>query len=177
MVDNNVLLEKFRRVKMLIMDTDGVMTNGQIIFTNNGDELKNFDVKDGFGIRLAHRAGIKTAIITGRLSACLARRAQELEIEEVHQKALVKADVYEELVGRLKLKHQEVAYMGDDIVDLPVMRQVGLSIAVPEAVDEVLEQADYITKKSAGQGAVRETVELILKTQGLWEKATERYFK
>ncbi len=175
-MDNELLLEKARRIKMLMMDADGVLTNGQIIYSNKGDELKAFDVKDGFGIRLAHRVGIKTAIITGRISQVIMRRAKELEIEEVHQNAFVKGETYQKILSRCGLQHEQVAYMGDDLVDLPVMRRVGFSIAVPEATEEVKQQADYITHHSAGQGAVREVVELILKAQDLWAKATQRYF-
>lgn len=176
MISNKALLEKIRRIKLIIMDVDGVLTDGRIIYTNTGDEVKSFDVKDGFGIRLAHRAGIKTAILTGRSSQLVLKRAEELEIEEVYQNAFVKAEVYKKILANSGLQHEEIAYIGDDIVDLPVMKQVGLSVAVPEAMEEVKQQADYITNKSAGKGAVREIIEIILKTQNLWEEATQRYF-
>ncbi|MBI5787347.1 MAG: HAD hydrolase family protein [Candidatus Schekmanbacteria bacterium] len=176
MAPDNSITEKARKIKLLIMDVDGVLTDGRIILGNNGDEFKVFDVKDGFAIRMAQRVGLKTAIITARNTKIVEMRAKELEITAVYQNALVKAEAYLKLMADFQLQHEEAAYLGDDLIDLPVMLQVGLAITVPEAVEDVKQRAHYITRHSAGRGAVREAVELILKAQDLWGKATERYF-
>ncbi len=168
--------DRAKNIQMFIMDIDGVLTDGRIIYTSDGQEMKNFDVRDGFGIRLAHRAGIKTTVITARQSSIVARRSLELEITEIRQNALKKLPVYEEILLKYQLQDEQIAYIGDDLIDMPILRRVGLSITVADAHPEVKQMVHYITENKGGRGAVRESIEMILKAQGSWQKATERYF-
>jgi 3-deoxy-D-manno-octulosonate 8-phosphate phosphatase (KDO 8-P phosphatase) len=161
---------------MLIMDVDGVLTDGKIIYASDGREIKHFNVRDGFGIRLAQRVGLKTAIITARCSEVVAQRSRELEITEVHLNALKKLPAYEKILETHQLNDEQVAYIGDDLVDLPLLRKAGLAIAVADAAPELIQVAHYVTQQPGGMGAVREVVELILKAQGTWQEATSRYF-
>ncbi len=174
--DIRTVQQKAKSIRMFIMDVDGVLTDGRIIYAGDGQEIKNFNVRDGFGIRLAQRVGIKTAIITARYSSMVTQRTRELEITEVHQNALKKLPVYEQILQTHQLTDEQVAYIGDDLVDLPLLRRAGLAIAVADATSEVIQAAHYVTQKPGGKGAVREAVELILKAQGSWQEATARYF-
>ncbi len=167
---------KLAKIKLLLLDVDGIMTDGRIIYDNQGNELKAFDVKDGHGLKLIQRAGIKIGIITGRKSVVVARRAAELGIEILYQKALTKLDPYREILAAEGLTDEQVAYMGDDVVDLPILRRVGFSATVADAVPEVLPLVDYVTTRPGGRGAVREVCDLLLKASGQWEALTERYF-
>ena len=168
--------EKARNVKLLILDVDGVLTDGKIIYTDSGEELKFFDVKDGHGMKLLMRAGIDLAIITGRFSKAVLSRAQDLGIKLVFQKSLKKIEAYEEILKIKNLKDIELSVAGDDLTDMPMMRRCGLAFAVADSVEEVKCEADYITKRPGGMGAVREICEIILKDNGLWEKVTARYY-
>lgn len=170
-------LERARKIRLLMMDVDGVLTDGQIFQDSVGHELKSFDVKDGHGIVMAHRAKLKTALISGRESEVTARRAKELGIEIVFQKIWNKLEVYEEILAATQLTHEEVAYIGDDVVDIPLLRRVGFAVAVADAVEEVKEVAHIVTQRPGGQGAVREVIELILRAQGHWVTLMERYTK
>jgi 3-deoxy-D-manno-octulosonate 8-phosphate phosphatase (KDO 8-P phosphatase) len=174
--DLHLVQQKAKSVRMLIMDVDGVLTDGRIIYTSDGQEIKYFNVRDGFGIRLAHRAGIKTVIISARYSDVVTHRSRELEITEVRQNALQKLPAYEQVLETYRLNDEQVAYVGDDLVDLPLLRRVGLAVAVADASPEVKQAAHYITRRPGGCGAVREVIELILKAQGSWQEATSRYF-
>ncbi len=169
------LLERACKIRLLMMDVDGVLTDGRIIQDSLGHELKVFDVKDGHGIVMAHRAQLRTALISGRESETITRRAQELGIELVFQKIWNKLEVYEKILVETKLAHEQVAYIGDDLVDIPLLRRVGLAAAVADAVDEAKAAAHLITQRPGGQGAVREVIELILRAQGHWETLLERY--
>ncbi len=169
------LKDKLRKIKMLILDVDGVMTDGRIIMDDKGRELKNFDVRDGHGIKLLQRYGISVAILTGRKSKVVEYRAKDLEIKEVHQKAFNKEEVLEKILQKHKLQSEDVAYMGDDIVDIPVMRRVGFSAAVADSMEIVKKSANYVTKNRGGKGAVREICEMILQAQDKWPKVAERY--
>ena len=169
------LLERARKTRLLIMDVDGVLTDGRIIQDCHGHELKAFDVKDGHGIVMAHRAKLKTALISGRESETITRRAQELGIELVFQKIWNKLEVYEKILADAQLMHDEVAYIGDDLVDIPLLRRVGFAVAVADAVDEVKAASHLITRRPGGQGAVREVIELILRAQSHWDTLLERY--
>ncbi len=169
--------DRAKKIQLLIMDVDGVLTDGRIILDDNGNELKFFNVKDGHGIVLIHRIGVKTAIITGRQSKVVEARARELSIPYVYQKVYDKLKVYEELKEKLSIGDAEVAYIGDDVVDIPIMRRVGFAVSVADAHDEVKKVAHYITSKPGGRGAVREVVELIIKAKGLWDKVMERYLR
>jgi 3-deoxy-D-manno-octulosonate 8-phosphate phosphatase (KDO 8-P phosphatase) len=136
-----------------------------------------FDVKDGHGIVMAHRAQLRTALISGRASETITRRAEELGIELVFQKIWNKLEVYEKILVDTELTHDEVAYIGDDVIDIPLLRRVGLAVAVADAVNEVKAAAHLITQRSGGQGAVREVIEFILRAQGHWDTLIERYTK
>jgi 3-deoxy-D-manno-octulosonate 8-phosphate phosphatase (KDO 8-P phosphatase) len=171
------LLERARKVRLLIMDVDGVLTDGRIIQDSQGHELKVFDVKDGHGIVMAHRAKLRTALISGRESETITRRAEELGIAIVFQKIWNKLEVYEKILEETHLVHEEVAYIGDDLIDIPLLRRVGLAVAVADAVDEVKAHAHLITQRAGGQGAVREVIEAILRAQGAWNTLVERYTK
>ncbi len=170
------LREKASRVKLLILDVDGVLTDGGIIYTASGDELKRFDVKDGHGIKLLQRCGVRVAIVTARESEVVCKRAADLGIEFVYQGAKEKLKAFNDILERTGVLPEETAYIGDDLIDIPVLKRVGLSVAVADAVGETLLIADYVTKKPGGRGAVREATELILKLSGRWEEVTSRYF-
>jgi len=168
--------EKARDIKLLILDVDGVLTDGNIVYAERGEELKAFNVKDGHGLKLLMRAGIQVALITGRSSAAVEHRARDLGITRVYQKALNKIEAYEELRAIEKLRDEEICMVGDDLPDLPILRICGFAVAVADSVEEVKREADYVTNKEAGKGAVREVCDIILKAQGLWETVTARYF-
>lgn len=164
------------KIKLLLLDVDGVLTNGQIIYDGAGNELKMFDVRDGHGLKLLQRAGIAVGIITGRSSAVVERRAAELGIEIVYQGALNKLEPYREIVASTGLDEEQIAYVGDDLVDLPVLARVGFSATVADADPEVINRVDYVASRSGGRGAVREICELLLKAGGHWQEVTARYF-
>lgn len=165
------------KIKLLLLDVDGVMTDGRIIYDNDGGETKAFDVKDGHGLKLIQRAGIKVGIITGRQSKVVERRAAELGIEVVYQGVKVKLEPFREILENLSLRAEEIAYVGDDIVDLPVMRQVGFAATVADAVDDVKPYAAYVSKRCGGRGAVREICDYILKESGRWSAVAQHYFE
>lgn len=167
--------EKLSKLKMIIFDLDGVFTDGSIIINEDGSESKIFNVLDGHGVKLWQRAGFKTAIISGRATKATSIRAQQLGIEYVFQGCKEKLPVFESLMEKAKLKPEEVAFIGDDVVDLPIMTRVGFKVAVVNAVDELKSRVDYVTQRKGGNGAVREVIELILKNTGKWEALMERY--
>ncbi len=170
------LAEKIKKVKLIILDVDGVMTDGGIIYNDAGQETKRFDVRDGHGIKLAMRAGIDVALVTARESQAVLHRARNLGIELLYQGMRDKVKAFDDLLIKKALTPAEIAYIGDDLVDLPIIKRAGFSAAVPDAVPEVKERVDYVTAKPGGGGAVRETIELILKTQGKWDGIIELYF-
>lgn len=171
------LEERLKAVEILLLDVDGVMTDGRIRIDDNGTETKAFDVTDGHGIKMLKRAGIEVGLVTGRQSKVVLHRARELGIEEVHQKVLAKVPVVREILKKRGLTPDKVCYMGDDIVDLPVLLQVGLAVTVPGAPEYVKERAHWITASEGGRGAIREVCEAILKAKGLWEEMTRKYFQ
>lgn len=164
------------RIKLLLLDVDGVLTDGRIIYDDRGLESKAFDVKDGHGLKLIQRAGIRVGIITGRETTLDSHRAAELDIDILYQGAKVKLVPYEEILAQTGLSDEEVAYVGDDLVDLPILRRVGLSVAVADAVDEIKPLVHLVTRRPGGRGAVREVCDLLLKHSGRWEQVTRRYF-
>jgi len=164
-------------IKLVIMDVDGVMTDGRIVIDDNGVESKFFHVRDGHGIKLLIRAGVRVAIITGRESHVVSRRARELGIDHVSQGVIEKAKRTREIIEELGLLPKEVAFIGDDLIDIPAMRIVGLAAAVADSVPEVKKFAHIITENGGGKGAVREVCEYILKAKRLWEEITEKYLK
>ena len=172
---NKKMKEKLKEIKMLILDVDGVMTDGKIIMDDEGRQLKNFDVRDGHRLKIIQRYGIKVAILTGRKSEVVNHRAYDLEIKEIYQGALNKKEVFQEILLRHNLAASAVAYMGDDIIDIPVLRQVGFSAAVADAVDVVKKSVDYVTRNKGGHGAVGELCEMILRAQNKWTEIAEKY--
>jgi 3-deoxy-D-manno-octulosonate 8-phosphate phosphatase (KDO 8-P phosphatase) len=163
-----------RRVKMLVMDVDGTLTDGAIFVLPDGEEVKSYNVKDGLGILLAHLAGLKTAIITGKTSKALEKRAQKLRVLEVHQGILDKRPAFEGILRRHKLRPEEVAYIGDDLGDLEVMKMAGLAAAVADAHPEVKRHSQFVCKLKGGRGAVRELIEYILAAQDKWATLEEK---
>lgn len=168
--------DKLKQIKMLLLDVDGVMTDGGIIWDAKGTEIKVFNVKDGHGIKLLQRAGIQVGIITGRTSLVVDLRAKELGIEFVYQGALKKLESYCDIKQRTGLADHEIAYMGDDVIDVPVMRRVGFAAAPADAMPEVRELVDYVSPLNGGRGAVRDLCDRILKATGAWQElVAERY--
>jgi 3-deoxy-D-manno-octulosonate 8-phosphate phosphatase (KDO 8-P phosphatase) len=163
-----------RKIRLLLCDVDGVLTDGRVWLLSQLDgttlELKGFHAQDGAGLTLMKIAGLKTGVITGRESAAVTRRAQECGMEYVYQGVHVKIPVYEEILTRAGVTDDEVAYVGDDLPDLPILKRVGLAIAVANAMPEVKRAAHFTTAHPGGDGGVREAVELILKSQGRWEE-------
>ena len=164
-----------QRIKLLLMDCDGVLTDGRLWLKSDGDEQKTFHVRDGQGISLLHHAGLRTGIITARQSSAVARRAQDLKMSYVRQYAKDKIKALEEILAEAGLTKNECAYIGDDVADIPVMQRVELAVAVSDAVTETKQAAQYITGLKGGQGAVREVCDLILKAQGRWDEVMQRF--
>jgi 3-deoxy-D-manno-octulosonate 8-phosphate phosphatase (KDO 8-P phosphatase) len=174
-ISRRELLSTARKVKLLILDVDGVLTDGSIVLDNDGNELKTFHVRDGHGIRLLLKAGIHVALITGRFSRIVERRAQELGIRDVYQKCFDKAAAYKQLAGKYSLADHEIAYVGDDVVDIPVLRRCGFAVAVADSETGVKPFVKMITTKGGGRGAVREVCNLLLKAKGLWKDIIDEY--
>ena len=167
--------EKARAVRLLVLDVDGVLTDGRLIYADDGSEAKAFDVKDGHGIKLLQRSEVAVAIVTGRTSGVVEHRARNLGIELVYQGMLDKTRALDDIIEKTGLDAGELAYVADDVVDIPFMRKVGFAVAVADATDEVRARADYVTTRPGGRGAVREVCELILKAQGNWDRVMARY--
>jgi 3-deoxy-D-manno-octulosonate 8-phosphate phosphatase (KDO 8-P phosphatase) len=161
-------LARARRIKMILMDVDGTLTDGTLILQPDGDELKSYHVRDGMGILLAHLAGFKTGIITGKTSGALTFRSERLRMAEIHQGVLDKKKVLKEICDVHGVSEKEVAYIGDDLGDLPVLKSVGLAAAVADAHPEVMRHSHFICKASGGRGAVREFLEFIFTAQDKW---------
>ena len=168
--------ERLKKIKLLILDVDGVMTDGRIIFDSNGVESKFFNVKDGHGIKMLQRTGIEVGIISGRESQVVANRAVELGIAQVYQKSLDKLVPYRQMLEATGLADEQVAFMGDDVIDIPLLKRVGFASAPADAVAEVIPFAHFVAKNRGGWGAVRELCDLIIKGQGNWESVTSRYY-
>ena len=166
---------KLAAITLLVLDVDGVLTDGRLTVYDDGTESKAFHAHDGHGIRMWQRAGLTVALISGRRSEPTQRRAEQLEIAHVFQDCHFKLPRLERLLTELHLEAEQVAYIGDDLPDLPVIRFVGFGVAVANAVAEVKAQADYVTTCRGGEGAVREVIEMILKASGRWSSLVERY--
>jgi len=160
--------DALKKIKLVAMDVDGVLTDGRIIVDSHGVETKNFDVQDGFGIVFLKKCGIKTAIISARASGVVAHRAKDLNIDKVYVGVYPKLSAYESMLQEFKVRDEEVCFIGDDLADVCVMRRCGVSVAVDNAVFEVKQIADLVTVRPGGRGAVREVVEMILQAQGHW---------
>ena len=169
------MIDRIKKVKALVLDVDGVLTDGKIIFESKGKDTKNFDVQDGFAIVLFKRAGFKTPIITARSSRVVTRRAKDLHIDKVYQNAFPKIKSFQKMLGDLKLKDEDVCFIGDDLPDLQVLRRAGFAVAVANAAQEIKKNVHYVTQKKGGEGAIREVVELILKGQGKWPEIVAKY--
>ena len=168
---------KAANINTLILDVDGVLTNGNITISDRGEEIKSFHVRDGLGLRLLMSAGIDVIIITGRKSEVVAHRAKELGIKEVYQGIKDKGALCKELMKQKHLEKDQLCCIGDDLPDLPLFYEAGLSIAVADAAPEVRQEAGIITKNKGGKGAVREACEIILKTRETWDEALAPFMK
>lgn len=172
------LKKRAARIKLLLMDVDGTMTDGGVVLASQSDgsamEIKRFDAHDGQGLTLAHTAGLLTGCITGRESPALLRRAHEMKMDYIYMKIALKMPAYEEILGKAGVQESEVSFVGDDLPDIPILKRVGLAVAVGDAVPEVKKLAHYTTRAHAGKGAVREAVELILKSKGIWDELIDK---
>lgn len=172
------LRKRAAKIQVLLMDVDGTMTDGGVTLLSQNDgtalEIKTFDAHDGQGLTLAQTAGLRTGCITGRESAALLRRAREMKMEFIYMKQPLKMPAYEEILRKAKVSDEVVAFIGDDLPDIPLLRRAGLAVAVGDAVPEVKQVAHYTTQSVAGRGAVREAIELILKSKGVWEQMIDK---
>ena len=167
--------ERIKQLKVFACDVDGVLTDGKIIYDSKGAEVKQFNAQDGFGFVLLKKAGIQSAIITGKSSPIVTRRAKGIGIDKLYQDADPKITAYKKLLRHFNVQDDEVCFIGDDLLDVQVLKRVGFAVAVPNAVQEVKQVAHYITQNPGGAGAVREVIELILKTQNKWQPVISRY--
>ena len=161
---------KAEDIKLVILDVDGVMSDGRIVIDDNGVQSRNFDIKDGLGVVALQMLGVEVAIITSKRSGAVRHRAEELKIKRFYEGIRKKTEAYAEIIEDMGITDDEVCYVGDDLVDLSMMKRVGLPVAVADAVPDILEHAAYVTNARGGYGAVREVAEMILKAQGKWEK-------
>ena len=172
------LKKRAAQIKLFLMDVDGTMTDGGVLLLSQPDgsalEIKKFDAHDGQGLTLAHTAGIRTGCITGRESPALLRRAHEMKMDYIYMKIPLKMPAYEEILAKAGVKDAEVAFVGDDLPDIPILKRVGLAVAVGDAVADVKKIAHYTTKALAGKGAIREAIELILKSKGIWDELIDK---
>jgi 3-deoxy-D-manno-octulosonate 8-phosphate phosphatase (KDO 8-P phosphatase) len=167
--------KKAARIRLLLLDVDGVLTDGGIIIDDRGAETKRFDVRDGLGITLLLRAGIEVGFITGRSSPVVVRRARELKVRMVYQGVQDKAAVYVKIRNKLRLQDEEIAYIGDDIADLPILREAGLGITVKDGWPGLKRQVHHVTQAQGGRGAVREVAEMLLRAQGKWNSLVDQH--
>jgi 3-deoxy-D-manno-octulosonate 8-phosphate phosphatase (KDO 8-P phosphatase) len=163
------ILARARTIKLVIFDVDGILTDGSLFYGDDGQEYKAFNSRDGHGIKMLRQTGVDAAILTGRTSQVVLHRARNLGISRIIQGSHDKLPSYQAMLSETGMKPEETAYMGDDVVDLPVLRRCGLALTVPEAPPEVLARAHYVTRAGAGRGAAREVCELIMRAQGTWE--------
>jgi 3-deoxy-D-manno-octulosonate 8-phosphate phosphatase (KDO 8-P phosphatase) len=175
--DQSTLKTKARKIRLLICDVDGVLTDGSLFFGDDGQEYKAFNSLDGHGIKMLQESGVQVAIITGRTSNVVLHRMKNLSVSTIYQGQSDKLVGYQQLLDELNIQADEIAYMGDDVVDLPVMIRVGLSVAVANAHELVKEHADMTTKQSGGHGAVREFCDFIIKSQGKYDSLMSRYLE
>ena len=169
------LSKNIKKIKLLLLDVDGVLTEGSIILTGSKEEIIIFNIQDGLAVKLAQAGGLKIGIITGRTSEAVKRRADELNIDILYQGQQDKIKAYEQIKRQLVLTDEEIAYIGDDLPDLKILKKVGLGFTVFDACDDVKKAAAHITRRCGGKGAVREVIELILKKQGKWEAVVGKY--
>jgi 3-deoxy-D-manno-octulosonate 8-phosphate phosphatase (KDO 8-P phosphatase) len=165
--NSKTLKSKLRKIKLLVFDVDGVLTDNTVFIGDGKNEFKRFCIADGMAVYIARRAGIETAFISGRYSVATSKRANELGIKDLYQKAEPKRISFEKIVKKHKLSADQIAFMGDDVIDVPLMKMAGVSATVPHAPEYVKAYADIVTKKQAGLGAAREFVDMILMAKGL----------
>ncbi|MGB2600617.1 MAG: HAD hydrolase family protein [Candidatus Omnitrophota bacterium] len=170
------LIEKAKKIKLLALDIDGVLTDGRLVYGNYGDEIKNFDVNDGFGMFMVMRSGIKCIIVTAKASKVVEKRAKELKVDKVYQDFHYKIEALHKIRKKFKVSDEEICFVGDDLIDIPILRRVGLAVCPTNAMDDVKHFVHFITEKRGGRGAVREVCDFILKAQGSWSEVTKRYF-
>jgi 3-deoxy-D-manno-octulosonate 8-phosphate phosphatase (KDO 8-P phosphatase) len=171
------VIEKAKKIKLLILDVDGVLTDGKLFFDNQGNEYKSFHVRDGFGLKLLRMTGVEVAVISGRKSTSVDLRMKNLDIEHVYQGHENKQAAFEEIIGKMNVTPDQVAFVGDDLVDLLIMSRVGLAVTVDDANFAVKQRADWCTRMPGGQGAVREVCDLIMQAQGHFEGLVTTYLK
>jgi 3-deoxy-D-manno-octulosonate 8-phosphate phosphatase (KDO 8-P phosphatase) len=169
------VVARARKVRLLVMDVDGVLTDGRMVVSERGDELKEFHSRDGVAVALAKRAGLRTAFVTGEKNVLVQARGDKLGVDAVMLGARRKGEVLEELCAQFGLPLEASAYIGDDLLDVPALQRAGLAIAVADAAPEVIESAHIVTRGRGGQGVLRECVELILRAQGAWAAVVEAY--
>lgn len=175
MAEDSVVLNKAKRVKLLLLDVDGVLTDGRIIYDSSGRDMKFFDVHDGLGVYLLKKAGIPTILITAKGSGAIKPRAADMRVDKVFANISPKTAVLDKIMKKYKVSAEEICFAGDDLVDLCLLKRVGLPVAVCNAAAEIKEAASYITSKPGGRGAVREIAELLLKSQGRWQETIAPY--
>ncbi len=169
------IIEKIKKIKLLILDVDGVLTDGRIIYDSKGRDSKFFDVHDGLGVYLLRRSGIKTILITAKGSKTIKPRAKDMRVEEYYEDVFPKTKVLDKILNKHNVAKEEICFIGDDLVDLSIMKAVGFPAAVANASQDIKDASCYVTQKSGGRGAVREVAELILKIQGRWDEAVRIY--
>ena len=172
---NNIIRKKLEKIKLLIMDVDGVLTSGYILINSLGKEIKVFDVQDGFGLTLWRKAGLKSAIITAGTAPAVKYRADCLKVDKVYQHARDKLAAYNKLKSHFKINDSQICFIGDDLIDVPVLKKVGFSCAVPNGHNDMKGYVSYICKTPGGKGAVREVIDMILKAKGVWHEVTKDY--
>lgn len=165
------------KIKFLLLDVDGVLTDGRIIYDSRGRDLKFFDVRDGLGINLLKKAGIPTILISAKSSKTIKHRAKDMPIEAVFENVSPKLEIYNKILKKYNLSDEEVCFIGDDLVDLGILKRVGLAVSVPNGVTDVKEISHYVTKSFGGRGAVREVCELIIKSQNKWDDIVLKYMQ
>lgn len=173
--DEKIIRQNALLIKAIMFDVDGVMTKGEISYNADGKEIKSFNVRDGLRIKLAQKYGLKIIIVTGRLSSVVTLRANELKIDELYQGALNKGNILKKIQQKLNLKKKELAYIGDDIIDIPILRNVGLAGAVADCSSDILPFCHIITQKKGGEGAAGEFIEFILSAKGYWMEIIQDY--
>jgi 3-deoxy-D-manno-octulosonate 8-phosphate phosphatase (KDO 8-P phosphatase) len=176
-ITSSDLQSRAARIKLFLMDCDGVLTDGRIWVLENGEDQKAFNTRDGLGLEIFHRAGLRSGVISGRVSSALTRRAEKLRMSYVRQGCEDKEQAFADIVADAGLTNDEVAFAGDDLNDVPLMLRAGLALAVADATDETRAHAHYVTEAHGGRGAVREMVELILKSQNRWDDLIKKYLQ
>ena len=171
------VMERAARVELVLLDVDGVLSDGRLYMDASGGEMKAFHARDGMGIRLGQRGGLLFGIVSGRKSKVVRDRAEELYITEVHERVADKGAKLDEILARVGVEPYQVCFVGDDLVDLPPMRRVGLAVAPADAAPEVRELAHHVTSRAGGHGCVRETIDLLLRARNKWDAVTSRFFR